>query len=324
MSVLNVWWPQAGLVPNTTATTAATTLPTFIYIQTDDTLDNVLVSNYLNQSRAVYGNIYSNSQMALVYTSDSGPVLLRVSITGSGNQLTYSLQSPAEGTGIFNKVQVEDGTAALPSYTFVSDLDSGFYRIGSGNIGLSLNGSLVGNFSASSLVYGGGVYAGLSGTAGTLRSYSSTASRGYLGLTAVANTGDTATIISNVAMAQATTISIPDPVNAAARFLIAATATPFTSGNLIKSSGTGGLVVDGGYKILSGTTATYAGGGTSNAFVATGLTASYIVTATILTSTNSVAIAKAVPGTNTLTITFTADPGAGTTVSWIATSAAAS
>lgn len=64
------------------------------------------------------------------------------------------------------------------------------------------------------------------------------------------------------------------------------------------------------------TTAAYAGGGTSNAFVATGLLATDIVVATILASTNSVSITKAVPTLNTLTITFSADPGAGTTVQW--------
>lgn len=64
------------------------------------------------------------------------------------------------------------------------------------------------------------------------------------------------------------------------------------------------------------TTAAYAGGGTSNAFVATGLAATDIVVATILASTNSVAITKAVPTLNTLTVTFSADPGAATTVQW--------
>jgi len=66
------------------------------------------------------------------------------------------------------------------------------------------------------------------------------------------------------------------------------------------------------------TTAAYAGGGTSHAFAATGLTSSSIVTANILTSTNSVSITKVVPSANTLTITFSADPGAGTTVNYIA------
>lgn len=63
-------------------------------------------------------------------------------------------------------------------------------------------------------------------------------------------------------------------------------------------------------------TATYAGGGTSNAFVATGLLSTDIVVATIKASTNSVSITKAVPTTDTLTITFSADPGASTTVQW--------
>jgi hypothetical protein len=68
--------------------------------------------------------------------------------------------------------------------------------------------------------------------------------------------------------------------------------------------------------IKSATTAAYAGGGTSNAFVATGLVSTDIVVATILASTNSVSICKAVPTADTLTITFSADPGAATTVQW--------
>ena len=70
--------------------------------------------------------------------------------------------------------------------------------------------------------------------------------------------------------------------------------------------------------VRAATTAAYGGGGTSNAFVATGMVATDIVTATILASTNNVSIVKAVPGAATLTVTFSADPGAATTVSWIA------
>jgi len=201
---------------------------------------------------------------------------------------------------------------------------------------------------AATAINGGNIQAGLSGTAGTLASFPATASKGSLKIAAVANTGDTVTTLSNVAMGQATTISFPDPANAAARALIAATATPFTTGHLIASSGTGGLTVDSGittasvatysgatvvgnvvkassiagqiadagFAVKANTTAAYAGGGTSNAYTATGLTSSSIVTAVILASTNAVAIAKAVPSSNTLTVTFTADPGANTTVSW--------
>lgn len=73
---------------------------------------------------------------------------------------------------------------------------------------------------------------------------------------------------------------------------------------------------------LAATTAAYGGGGTSNAFVATGLLATDIVSAVIRTSTNSVSIVKAVPTADTLTVTFSADPGAGTTVDYIAARAA--
>jgi hypothetical protein len=83
------------------------------------------------------------------------------------------------------------------------------------------------------------------------------------------------------------------------------------------------LVVDAGFAVHAATTAAYAGGGTSNAFVTTNMTASSIVTATILNQTNAASIVKAVPGTNTLTVTFSADPGASTTVSWISVTPAA-
>jgi hypothetical protein len=161
----------------------------------------------------------------------------------------------------------------------------------------------------------GNITAGSSGNAGTLASLPGTASRGSLILAAVNNTGNTNTTISNAAMGQASVVSIPDPAAATANFVVAPAA--LVSGNVVKASGTAGLVVDAGFAVHAGTTAAYAGGGTSNAFVTTNMTASSIVAAVILASTNAVSIAKAVPGTNTLTVTFSADPGADTTVSWI-------
>lgn len=166
----------------------------------------------------------------------------------------------------------------------------------------------------------GNVVAGSSGNAGTVSSFPATASKGSLKLAAVNNTGNTVTTISNAAMGQATVVSIPDPATATANFVVAPAA--LVSGNLVKASGTAGLVADVGAKIIANTTATYAGGGTSNAYTAAGLTSSSIVTATILAQTNAASIVKAVPGTNTLTVTFSADPGAATTVNYIAISAA--
>jgi hypothetical protein len=70
-------------------------------------------------------------------------------------------------------------------------------------------------------ISGGNIQAGLSGTAGSLISYPATASKGSLALTAVANTGNTATVVSNAAMGQATTVSIPDPGVASTKFILA-------------------------------------------------------------------------------------------------------
>lgn len=70
--------------------------------------------------------------------------------------------------------------------------------------------------------------------------------------------------------------------------------------------------------VIANTTAVYGGGATSNTFTANGLVSGMIVTAILLTSTNNVTINKAVPGTNTLAVTFSGDPGANTTVNYIA------
>lgn len=170
----------------------------------------------------------------------------------------------------------------------------------------------------------GNILAGASGTAGTFISFPSTAANGSLILAAVNAGGAFNTTISNTTMGQSTIYTIPDAANAAARFLVAATATPFTSNNLVKASGTGGLIVDAGARIIANTTAAFAGGGTTNSFTATGLTSAAKGSAVIRTSTNSVSITKALPGTNTLDITFSADPGAGTTVDYIYVTAAQS
>jgi len=99
---------------------------------------------------------------------------------------------------------------------------------------------------AATAINDGSIQAGRSTVAGSVISYPATGAKGSLQLTAVANTGDTITTISNVAMGQASTLSFADPGSAAGRFLVANTATPFVSGNFPVASGTGGLMVDSG------------------------------------------------------------------------------
>jgi len=97
---------------------------------------------------------------------------------------------------------------------------------------------------------------------------------------------------------------------------------PVVNKNNAVFDGTTGIIKDAGSRIIAGTTTAYGGGGTSNAFTVTGLSVASVGAPVIRASTNAVSIAKAVPGTNTLTVTFSADPGAGTTVDYIYSTAA--
>ena len=168
----------------------------------------------------------------------------------------------------------------------------------------------------------GNLQAGSSGHAGTLTSFPASASNGSFIFAAVGNAGNFSATLSPVStLGQASVYTLPDPATATANVAVAPSA--LVSGNVVKASGTAGLIVDAGFALHSGTTSAYAGGGTSNAFTTTNMTSASIVTATILSQTNAATIVKAVPGTNTLTVTFSADPGANTTINWISVTAVA-
>ena len=216
MPILSVDTSTTGLVG---------VLPSVIYINTNDTYATVTTSGYLNASKQ-QGQSYSNEQMALVYTTDQGVVWLAVEVSGS----TYSLAAPDS-----------PGETILP--TIANHLIVSTNTIGTlANLtGIAING--------------GSIQAGLAGTAGSFISYPPTSGKGQLILTAVNNTGNTATTISNDAMGQASVVNIPDPANAIGQFMIGASATPFVSGNLPQASGTAGLMVDSGVTAASISTA---------------------------------------------------------------------
>lgn len=93
--------------------------------------------------------------------------------------------------------------------------------------------------------------------------------------------------------------------------------SPVVSGNNAIFNGTLGQIKDGGYQLHGSITNTFGGGASPFVAAAPGVGATSIVTANIIASANAVAIAKVVAGTNTITFTFTADPGAGTIVNYI-------
>lgn len=96
MPVLNVVPTVAGIIPNVVGVNPQSQgFPTVIYIQTNDTAATVVVAGYLNKSKKVYGSVYNNDQMALVYTTDRGPIWLQVSISGSNTSLAYPNEAAA-------------------------------------------------------------------------------------------------------------------------------------------------------------------------------------------------------------------------------------
>lgn len=169
-------------------------VPSLIYINTNDSMATVLTTGYLNNAAKAFGISFTNSQMAITYTTD-GPALLEVHVSGAVVSLATA---------------VNPGTIVLPTIA--------------NHIATYTNTAGTLSEDAATAINGGNIQAGLSGTAGYVASFPATASKGSLRVTAVANTNDTVTTISNAAMGQASVISIPDPGASTATFLLSAVA----------------------------------------------------------------------------------------------------
>jgi len=187
MSILNIKTSQAGLVG---------TLPTPIYIDTNDTYAVVTATGYLNEAKQL-GNSFAITQMALVQTSDEGPVWLTVSIVGSD----YSLVAPS--------------AASIVTLPTVAD-----HLI----VSSDADGTLANK--TGTAINAGNLQAGLSGTSGALLSYPTTAASGSLVVEAQDNaSGNFRTNIrSSTAVGQTQSIDIPDCGTTGADFLLSTSA----------------------------------------------------------------------------------------------------
>lgn len=201
MSILNIQTaPPTGQAAVTSQVSMTqSTLPSLIYILTNDTYATVTATGYLTNSKQE-GFTFSNNQMALVYTTDEKTVWLQVSITYSGASVLNTVVSLVD--------PVAPGTVTLP--TIANHL--AVYTDTAGTL----------SEDAATAINGGNIQAGLSGTAGTLASFPATASKGSLKVVGVANTGNTDVTISNAAHGQATVYSIAD-IGASTGGLVAAT-----------------------------------------------------------------------------------------------------
>jgi hypothetical protein len=353
MTILSIQQLQIGVVPtanpNNTLPAAAQT-PSILLIATNDTNATVTTAGYLNAlQQSTTGELsFSQTQMALVYTTDqlvnwyqvqiasngiitlaesqssiTGNLVVSGTITAGGNITAGSSghagsfvafpPTPANGTlvvaasnnvnnfvsKITNSAVGQATTYTLPdpgvaAASFILNNSAGTQTIATGNLSVAT----------------GNVTAGSSGNTGVLTSFSGTALRGSLIVAAVANTGNTNTTISNVAMGQASIVSIPDPVNAVGRFLVAATATPFTANHSLVASGTGGLIADAGYQQKVVAQAAVAGGAAAQTVIDAFCTAASMVTASWNDQTNPASILTVAAGVGQFIVTSSADPGA--------------
>lgn len=162
--------------------------------------------------------------------------------------------------------------------------------------------------SGSLQVDAGNLTAGISGAAGTVSSFPTTALKGSLKLAAVANTGDTVTTISNAAMGQASTISIIDPGAATANFILSASSASTQSiGTGLSITGANNVQTTGGGNFLAGAS------GSDGIFVsypATAAKGSLILAAVDNTGNTDVTISNSLHGQ--ATVVSIPDSGAAT------------
>lgn len=83
MAILSIQMGQAGL---------AGTIPSIIYINTNDTQATIETAGYLNSAAHNEGFVFEKHQAALVYTTDQGPGWYIIAITGTPGNFVYSLQ----------------------------------------------------------------------------------------------------------------------------------------------------------------------------------------------------------------------------------------
>lgn len=179
---------------------------------------------------------------------------------------------------------------------------------------------------AGAAINAGDLQAGLAGTAGKFISYPSTAANGQLILEAINAGADFDTTIRNAAsVGQDQIVTIPD-IGAATGWFLAAGATlvtgefPVFSGALgrVISSGVAASNIQNKTNIIAAQSADIGGGGAGPInIVDANVTAASVIVASIVSSSNVVAVAKVAPGAGSFDVTFDGDPGAACVISYV-------
>ena len=91
---------------------------------------------------------------------DSGVYRIAANNLGIAANGAKVLDISATGLGVVGTILNGDGTVSLPGFSFTSDTDCGFYRIGANNIGFAIGGVKVLDFSANGILGVGAVAVG--------------------------------------------------------------------------------------------------------------------------------------------------------------------
>ncbi len=281
------------------------------------------------------GNVTQPGNIAAGLSGTAGTLASFPATAANGSFIISALNAGgAFNTTLRNSVMGQSSVISIPdpgaatanlllSTTAGGQTIAGGLTLSTGNFAVSA-GTITSSGAITSTA--GNITSGSSGDAGTFISFPATAANGTL-IFAAANAGAAFnTTISNGTMAQSTVYTIPDVTAATGQFL--AKTSAFVNGNLVQASGTAGVCVDSGVattnvqlktQVKAAQTADIGGGGAGpiNVLVA-GLTSASVVVASIVSSSNTVAVAKVAPGAGSFDITFTADPGAACVVSYVA------
>ncbi len=211
---------------NTSFTGQVGIRPNLIRILCDDSFATVTATNYLLSAKN-QGFAFNNADMALI-TYGSTPVTQFFTVSISSGDITLE---PVAGEVTLPVVSgdfaVFTGTAGALDDLGYSPSDATKTKVVMASAAVAANriacfadtaGTI--NDDAATAINGGNIQAGLSGTAGHLASFPTTAAKGSLRVVAADNTGDTVTTITNAAMGQATTLTIPDPTQSTGSILV--------------------------------------------------------------------------------------------------------
>jgi len=234
MAILNVQIGQAGLAGTVDFSRPNITLPSFCYIETDDTLETITTTGYLNAA-VQQGYQFSESMLAEVSTRDFEA-------------------SPNVSVGLFG-IKFDNG-----DYSLIAPSDPGIVQLPTIANHIAVYYNTLGGMTEDleTIVSGGNIQAGLSGTAGAFISYPETASTGYLKFYGSSNSSNSINVnVTNASHAQTSTYTIQDCGNATANFITSknASSQSITDGNFGISNGTMSVGSTG----FSGVMTVYAG-----------------------------------------------------------------